>query len=68
MPGNPLVRFDEGRVGRTASVALSPTLPANTVFATSNGLISPGAGEDNANSVQRTCTTSAFPRRRCHSH
>ena len=27
MPGNPLVRFDEGRVGRTASVALSPTLP-----------------------------------------
>ena len=21
MPGNPLVRFDEGRVGRTASVA-----------------------------------------------
>src|ERR1035438_10107025 len=27
MPGNPLVRFDEGRVGRTAGVALSPTLP-----------------------------------------
>jgi GxxExxY protein len=27
MPGKPLVRFDEGRVGRTASVALSPTLP-----------------------------------------
>ena len=30
MPGNPLVRFDEGRVGRTASVALSPTLPGAT--------------------------------------
>jgi len=28
MPGNPLVRFDEGRVGRTNSVALSPTLLA----------------------------------------
>ena len=27
MPGNPLVRFDEGRGGRTHSVALSPTLP-----------------------------------------
>ncbi len=27
MPGNPLVRFDEGRVGRTFGVALSPTLP-----------------------------------------
>ena len=27
MPGNPLVRFDEGRVGRTDGVALSPTLP-----------------------------------------
>ena len=27
MPGNPLVRFDEGRVGRTNGVALSPTLP-----------------------------------------
>jgi len=27
MPGNPLVRFDEGRVGRTVCVALSPTLP-----------------------------------------
>ena len=27
MPGNPLVRFDEGRVGRTKGVALSPTLP-----------------------------------------
>jgi hypothetical protein len=26
MSGNLLVRFDEGRVGRTASVALSPTL------------------------------------------
>ena len=25
MPGNPLVRFDEGGVGRTASVALSPS-------------------------------------------
>ncbi len=29
MPGNPLVRFDEGRGGRTFSVALSPTLPRN---------------------------------------
>jgi hypothetical protein len=30
MPGNPLVRFDEGRVGRTVTVfALSPTLPRN---------------------------------------
>jgi hypothetical protein len=28
MPGNPLVRFDEGRVGRTEGVALSPTLPS----------------------------------------
>ncbi len=28
MSGNLLVRFDEGRVGRTASVALSPTLPS----------------------------------------
>ena len=27
MPGNPLVRFDEGRVGRTFGVAFSPTLP-----------------------------------------
>ncbi len=26
-PGNPLVRFDEGRVGRAFRVALSPTLP-----------------------------------------
>ena len=26
MSGNLLVRFDEGRVGRTAGVALSPTL------------------------------------------
>jgi hypothetical protein len=26
MSGNPLVRFDEGRVGRTLRVALSPTL------------------------------------------
>ena len=32
MPGNPLVRFDEGRVGRAASVALSPTLPADRFF------------------------------------
>ena len=30
MPGNPLVRFDEGRVGRAFSVALSPTLPSAT--------------------------------------
>ena len=29
MPGNPLVRSDEGRVGRTLRVALSPTLPRN---------------------------------------
>ena len=29
MPGNPLVRFDEGRGGRTFSVALSPTLPSH---------------------------------------
>ena len=28
MPGNPLVRFDEGRVGRPEGVALSPTLPS----------------------------------------
>ena len=28
MPGNPLVRFDEGRVGRTFGVAFSPTLPS----------------------------------------
>jgi hypothetical protein len=27
MSGNLLVRFDEGRVGRTIGVALSPTLP-----------------------------------------
>jgi hypothetical protein len=27
MSGNPLVRFDEGRVGRAHGVALSPTLP-----------------------------------------
>ena len=27
MSGNPLVRFDEGRVGRTFGVAFSPTLP-----------------------------------------
>jgi len=27
MPGNPLVRFDEGRVGPPQGVALSPTLP-----------------------------------------
>jgi hypothetical protein len=27
MSGNLLVRFDEGRVGRTDRVALSPTLP-----------------------------------------
>jgi thiosulfate reductase cytochrome b subunit len=27
MSGNLLVRFDEGRVGRTSGVALSPTLP-----------------------------------------
>ncbi len=27
MPGNPLVRFDEGRGGRTHRVAFSPTLP-----------------------------------------
>lgn len=27
MSGDPLVRFDEGRVGRTFGVALSPTLP-----------------------------------------
>ncbi len=32
MPGNPLVRFDEGRVGRTACVALSPTLLAKLVL------------------------------------
>ncbi len=31
MPGNPLVRFDEGRGGRTHSVALSPTLPRDAV-------------------------------------
>jgi len=30
--GNPLVRFDEGRVGRAASVALSPTLPARLLW------------------------------------
>ena len=29
MPGNPLVRFDEGRVGRASAFALSPTLPGN---------------------------------------
>jgi hypothetical protein len=28
MPGNPLVRFDEGRVGPPQGVALSPTLPS----------------------------------------
>ena len=32
MPGNPLVRFDEGRVGRTFGVALSPTLPVNPLL------------------------------------
>ena len=35
MPGNPLVRFDEGRVGRITSVALSPTLPSCRYFASS---------------------------------
>lgn len=29
MSGNLLVRFDEGRVGRTECVALSPTLPVS---------------------------------------
>ena len=28
MPGNPLVRFDEGRVGRIQRVAPSPVLPS----------------------------------------
>ncbi len=32
MPGNPLVRFDEGRGGRTHSVALSPTLPRDLIL------------------------------------
>ena len=32
MPGNPLVRFDEGRGGRTFSVALSPTLLRDISF------------------------------------
>ena len=27
MPGNPLVRFDEGGVGHASAVAFSPTLP-----------------------------------------
>src|SRR5947209_956566 len=29
MPGDPLVRFDEGRVGTPQGVALSPTLPVS---------------------------------------
>jgi hypothetical protein len=40
MPGNPLVRFDEGRGGRTFSVAVSPTLPSlreHTCLATIGG-------------------------------
>ncbi len=44
MSGNLLVRFDEGRVGRTASVALSPTLPRDAV---------PGARPENWISQRR---------------
>jgi hypothetical protein len=31
MSGNLLVQFDEGRVGRTARFALSPTLPRKVI-------------------------------------
>ena len=62
MPGNPLVRFDEGRVGRTASVALSPTLPAKFFQARNlnpNPFTCPPIGKDSA-PTRESATSMAY--------
>src|ERR1035438_5525869 len=47
MPGNPLVRFDEGRVVTPQDVALAPTLLANLLcFLVFGGMQAAGAGAE----------------------